>query len=298
MSDLPPNPPLDSLLDLACRDGVDIRPTLLRVLTDLYVQRPAHTAYEETQYVELALGLIDSADAATLAAVAASLRGYAAAPAVILGRLAGRAAPNRNAPPSPAGAPVQPGPATDDLVELFFSATSEERRLILANLDVVATAPHTIAPGSADAIRRLEAAALQRNTAEFSLGLEDALSISGVIAERITHDISGEPLVVVAKALGMAAPVLQRVLLFLNPAIGQSVARVFELANLYETFSPQAAAQMAAIWRGPAKQKRAVHEPVHWDDERRSARSLASPARHRGTRERPERPAAHKATGR
>ena len=43
--------PLDGLVDLACRDGVDIRPTLLRVLTDLYVQRPTHSADEETQYV-------------------------------------------------------------------------------------------------------------------------------------------------------------------------------------------------------------------------------------------------------
>ena len=53
-------PPLDSLVDLACRDGVDIRPTLLRVLTDLYVQKPAHSADEEAQYIELALGLIDA----------------------------------------------------------------------------------------------------------------------------------------------------------------------------------------------------------------------------------------------
>ncbi len=52
-------PPLDGLVDLACRDGVDIRPTLLRVLTDLYVQKPTHSADEETQYVELALGLIE-----------------------------------------------------------------------------------------------------------------------------------------------------------------------------------------------------------------------------------------------
>jgi hypothetical protein len=52
-------PPLDGLVDLACRDGVDIRPTLLRVLTDLYVQKPKHSAEEETQYAELALGLIE-----------------------------------------------------------------------------------------------------------------------------------------------------------------------------------------------------------------------------------------------
>src|ERR1039458_5293991 len=89
-------PPLDSLVDLACRDGVDIRPTLLRVLTDLYVQKPAHSAEEETQYVELARGLIDAVDAATLAIVAARLSAYPAAPAAILGRV-GR-------PPSPPAA--------------------------------------------------------------------------------------------------------------------------------------------------------------------------------------------------
>src|SRR5450759_4015274 len=84
-------PPLDGLVDLACRDGVDIRPTLLRVLTDLYVQKPTHSADEETHYVELALGLIESADAATRAAVLASLSAYRAAPMAILRKLAGTA---------------------------------------------------------------------------------------------------------------------------------------------------------------------------------------------------------------
>ena len=62
--------PLDSLVDLACRDGVDIRPTLLRVVTDLYVQKPVHSAEEETQFVELVLGLIEAMDALTRATVA------------------------------------------------------------------------------------------------------------------------------------------------------------------------------------------------------------------------------------
>ncbi|MGB6416859.1 MAG: hypothetical protein WBF50_09705, partial [Pseudolabrys sp.] len=81
--------PLDSLVDLACRDGVDIRPTLLRVITDLYVQKPIHGLEEETQFVELALGLIDAVDAATRAAVAARLSAYPGAPAAVLHRLAG-----------------------------------------------------------------------------------------------------------------------------------------------------------------------------------------------------------------
>src|SRR5476651_2689756 len=87
------SPPLDSLVDLACRDGVDIRPTLLRVLTDLYVQKPAHSADEEIQYVELALGLIEAVDEPTRAAVVASLSAYPAAPAAILDKLAGTESP-------------------------------------------------------------------------------------------------------------------------------------------------------------------------------------------------------------
>src|SRR5260221_1834763 len=84
----PVYPPLDSLFDLACRDGVDIRPTLLRVLTDLYVQKPRHSAEEEAQYVELALGLIEAVDFSTRAAVVASLSAYPTAPPALLNRLA------------------------------------------------------------------------------------------------------------------------------------------------------------------------------------------------------------------
>ena len=91
--------PLDSLVDLACRDGVDVRPTLLRVITDLYVQKPTHTAEEETQYVELALGLIGAVDEPTRAAVAARLGSYAGAPQAVLQRLAVSSAQPASAPP-------------------------------------------------------------------------------------------------------------------------------------------------------------------------------------------------------
>src|SRR5512139_2287811 len=108
--------PLDSLVDLACRDGVDIRPTLLRVLTDLYVQKPAHTTQEETQYVELALGLVGSVDAATRAIVAARLAAYPAAPAVVLAKLE-RIAAAASAPSSEAHEPAVP--PKNDLLEVF-----------------------------------------------------------------------------------------------------------------------------------------------------------------------------------
>ena len=126
-------PPLDSLVDLACRDGVDIRPTLLRVLTDLYVQKPAHSAEEETQYVELARGLIDAVDAATLVIVAARLSAYPAAPTAILGRLVSPSSPPAAQPLARTEAKPT---ARNDLVELFFAANTEERCLILTNLDI------------------------------------------------------------------------------------------------------------------------------------------------------------------
>src|SRR5665647_1073571 len=144
-------PPLDGLVDLACRDGVDIRPTLLRVLTDLYVQKPTHSADEETQYVELALGLIEAADAQTCAAVLASLSVYPAAPAAIVRKLTGAGHDLGREDPA------QTKAGTYDLVELFFAAGAEERRLILSNLDVAAEpVARRPSPASSEVIRRLE----------------------------------------------------------------------------------------------------------------------------------------------
>ena len=58
----------DGLTDLSRRSGIDMRPTLLRVLTDLYVHRLSHSADEERHYTELALRLLDAADFSTRAA--------------------------------------------------------------------------------------------------------------------------------------------------------------------------------------------------------------------------------------
>ena len=52
---------LEGLLDHGRRDGFDIRPTLLRVLTDLYLQKAAHPLEDERYYTELTLRLIGSA---------------------------------------------------------------------------------------------------------------------------------------------------------------------------------------------------------------------------------------------
>ncbi len=273
------SPTIDSLVDLACRDGVDIRPTLLRVLTDLYVQKPTHSADEETQYVELALGLIDAVDAPTRATVATRLESYPAAPAAILRRLGGV---------TPTAEPAQPSAAepASDLAEVFFAAGSDERRLILTNLDAAAGSAQRRPPLASDVIPRLENAALQHNTGEFARTLERALGISGALAERITRDPCGEPIVVTARAIGMKAAVLQRILLFLNPQVGQSVERVYGLARLYDELTLASAERMLAIWQRTGTQRKPRHEPLHWDDVHRNARSQATHAGHRIARSR------------
>ena len=70
----------DGLAEIGLRGSVDMRPTLIRVLTDLYVQKLAHTADEERHYTELALRLLDGVDVPTRATVAARLAKHLSPP--------------------------------------------------------------------------------------------------------------------------------------------------------------------------------------------------------------------------
>lgn len=277
-------PPLDGLVDLACRDGVDVRPTLLRVLTDLFVQKPTHSSDEVTQYIELALGLVETVDDATRAAVAASLSRYPAAPPAVLAKLGVTSTPI----PVKVEPEIETAPTvatedldTDNLVDLFFTAGSEDRRVILLNLDVGSARSAPARPVTAEVIRHLENVALQRKSPEFSRALSSALGISRALAERIARDPSGEPIVVAAKALGMKAAVLQRILLFLNPAVGQSVQRVYDLSDLFDGLSREAAEIMLAIWQGAGGAAASAREPIYQDSETHNLRAAGTrqPAR-------------------
>ena len=326
MVKLPASSPLDSLVDLACRDGVEIRPTLLRVLTDLYVQKSSHSPEEEAQYVELALGLIDAVDPLTRGTVTATLSAYPGAPELVLRKLASLPLASRRGETQ-----------GDELIELFFDANTDERRLILTNLDVTADAASLRPmPAASELIRRLERAARERNSGEFARVLERALGVSRELATRITRDPFGEPLVVAGKALGMSADMLQRILLCLNPVIGQSVERVFELSALFDDLNAAAVHRMLTIWRATAAQRHVVtraaptsarprsngdpeqrnpgvrpldprlrgderelvhdasqtssYEPVYWNDEKRSARQTATRTPPRAPAEREARP--------
>jgi hypothetical protein len=273
---------LEGLTDIGLRGGVDMRPTLLRVLTDLYVQKLTHTAEEDRHYAELALRLLDSVDVAARTAVATRLANHLSPPRRVIERLAAdlpevvsalrqRVAGNNAA--RPALQMLEKGAAMNgaalrqkntktasvalaadvagELNELFFAATADERRLILLNLHIVAALPPAPSNVARDPTigRRLEAAALGRKREEFAQVLAQSLRISRQQARRIAGDELGEPIVVAAKALAVPREALYRILLFVNTAVGHSVERVHALATLYDEIILQAADDMLGIWR-------------------------------------------------
>jgi hypothetical protein len=279
---------LEGLLNHGQRDGFDIRPTLLRVLTDLYLQKPTHPPDDERYYTELSLRLINSTDVAARAAVAERLARYPAAPRAVILRLARdvidvagpilryspgltpadlelitvecgpahaaivavrlRSEPQADDPQ--AGKNDRSGTQAAELSELFFAAGGSERQHILLNLDFAAAASPRATPAPPDQIvARLESAALAHNVDAFTREVELAFAISSALARRIVSDELGEPIVVVAKALRAPRAVLERILLFVNPRIGQSVQRVYELATRYDEISTQAALCLVAIWQ-------------------------------------------------
>lgn len=248
----------DFLDRLVLRDGVDIRSPLLQTLVDLYLQKPFHTDDEERHFTELALRLLDHAATDTRIAVARSLACYRAAPVAIMQWLSANvpeaaviiARPEPTAETVSTRSFAQSLPA-NELSELFFAASADERRLILINLRYAAPAivDSAAAPLSPVVARQLEIAALSRNPDAFVRGLEQFLGIASALAYRIVRDPLGEPLIVAAKALGITPDALQRMLLFLNPAIGRSVQLVYELSTLFEAIEADASRALVAIWR-------------------------------------------------
>lgn len=304
----------DGLMTLSRREGVDIRPTLLRVLTDLYVQTNDHTHDEERQFAELASRLLDEVDDATRAAVRARLAIYPRTPREIAWKLQLRhtadepaAAPRTNraqqedaswldpasdleivsAPeaeiaPTMAAPTVAPPPMSmqpDDaakLIEMFLAAGSSQRSQILHGLTDMPLKPSTpVDPRRALRARAiLEQAAMAADSARFVDELADALILTSRVAEQIVNEPGGEPLACALKVLGMPGESYQRILLFLNPALGASVMEVYRLARLYEIIEPRAALVMLAAWRGATlAATRAKYRPALYDDERQRART-------------------------
>jgi hypothetical protein len=298
-------PGFDGLMTLSRREGVDIRPTLLRVLTDLYVQANAHSADEERQFVELTSRLIDQVDDATRAAVRARLAVYPGTPAEVMKRLGlkpripdQRMPVAREIPASPSVPPpvkalseaqlrmasnlsMQPKDAAE-INEMFLRASASERALILHNLqDTPLRASARIPAARARrAVETLEMAAFAADVENFTLELGETLILPARVAAEVVNDPGGEPLACAARALDMPSPVFQRVLLFLKPEFGSSVNCVYRLSRLYDRLSERSALVMLAAWRGSTMAvTRARYKPTLYDDERHRARAVPAQTR-------------------
>jgi hypothetical protein len=290
-------PGFDGLMTLSRREGVDIRPTLLRVLTDLYVQANPHSAEEERQFVELTSRLIDQVDDATRAAVRARLATYPGTPLEVLSKLRLKGPEIPAAAPSEATSPantlsgaqlrmasnlsMQPKDAAE-INEIFSRANAGERALILHNLEDTALRASLRIPAARAkrAVETLEMAAFAADVENFTLELGEALILPSRVAAEVVNDPGGEPLACAARALDMPSAVFQRVLLFLNPELGSSVNYVYRLSRLYDQLSERSALVMLAAWRGATLAvTRAKYQPGLYDDERNRARPAAAQTR-------------------
>jgi Uncharacterised protein conserved in bacteria (DUF2336) len=297
-------PGFDGLLTLSRREGVDIRPTLLRVLTDLYVQASAHSSDEARQFIELTSRLIEEVDDATRAAVRARLAVYPGTPVEVLRKLGVRPVdPNLPVPrpeeiATPSYASAAPSAVADakarpannlvmqpkdaaEIHELFFRASSSERVAILHSLG---DAPLKAAPRMPDrltkrAIETLEMAAFAADVDNFKLEVSESLILPMRLAAEIVDDAGGEPLAVAMRAVSMPGEVFQRVLLFLKAEIGHSVQMVYRLSRLYDRLSERSALVMLAAWRGTTTTTRAKFRPALYDDERQRARATSGVTR-------------------
>ncbi|MGX1108878.1 MULTISPECIES: DUF2336 domain-containing protein [Bradyrhizobium] len=292
-------------MTLSRREGVDIRPTLLRVLTDLYVQASAHSADEERQFVELTTRLIDEVDDATRAAVRARLAIYPATPALIMDKLGlRRVGPDQPTPaatpipaPSPSALPakipteaelrmaaslaMRPNDAAE-ISDMFFAASTKERAQILHNLQEtpLKAAARIPAARAARAIHILEMAAFAEDLDNFTLELGEALILPSRIAADVVNDPGGEPLACAMRALDVSSAAFQRILMFLNPEAGSSVNYVYRLSRLYDRLSERSALVMLAAWRGSTMAvARARYRSSLYDDERHRVRATSSQTR-------------------
>jgi hypothetical protein len=284
--DLAPEPANIDVPIAGIQPGAYATARLLRSLTALYVQRSDHTVEEQQQYTELALRLIDKTGTATHAAVATKLQRHPAAPAVVMERLEGarfspddgpgsakdqhsltdlpvknipspaddadRASVSTGNPPARAPTVTQPAYMMPELGEAFFSASPPERLRMLSLASDAGTVETEPENGRRFHVR-IDVAAWRGRAGAFVREFEQLIDAPKSLCERILNDRSGEPLVITAKATCMPVAVLQRILLLVSPATNHSVARVYELTELYHDLDVRTARDLLAVWRNTAR---------------------------------------------
>lgn len=167
------------------------------------------------------------------------------------------------------------------LADLFWYAASQGREAILKRLSAQALwpveQPHLNSP-----LRHADSANLkmaEEGLSKLLLGgrIDDfrnlfsrAMGIGPSLATRIMKDGSGEPFAIACRAAGFSMAAYTTLLILYNPAVGQSVQRVFALGSIYETIPRALAWHLMDAWSarmGDAAHltfalREAVHEPL------------------------------------
>jgi hypothetical protein len=97
-----------------------------------------------------------------------------------------------------------------------------------------------------------------RKRPELVEALSDGLDLSPAFVTRCLDDRSGEPMVLLARAMGLNQPDGKDLLLLVNPVIGHSVPDFIRLADLHDAMEPEVAESIIAGWRGES-----VGKPEH-----------------------------------
>jgi hypothetical protein len=282
-------------IELAEQPRAEMAARLLLALTALYVQRPTHTAEEQQQYSELALRLIDKVETATHAAVADMLGRHSDAPADVAVRL-GSMQSSRDGDPAAgshstpvegcAGDPhfsgnqrlgigqrasagaasdappiAQPASLAPEFGAAFFAAAPAGRRRLLSLIANRYGDDPAVAPEAGErAFASIDAAASHGRIGALIRAFERLIDIPRNLCERILNDLSGEPMVVAAKAAGLPIAILQRILLLVGPAANHSVERVYDLTELYHALDGRTARDLLVQWRTQATSSESLPE--------------------------------------
>ncbi|MBB5751705.1 DUF2336 domain-containing protein [Prosthecomicrobium pneumaticum] len=132
---------------------------------------------------------------------------------------------------------------------------------------------------AASAAAAVPALARQRRRAALIETLSAGLGLSPERVTAMVDDPSGEPLVVLLKAIGLPDAEALKALLLVNDRIGEAVSAFFRLADWQAGLETGAAETLVRGWRGaPSGPRPARHQPVY--EEGRPVRGgAAAPAR-------------------
>jgi hypothetical protein len=179
-----------------------------------------------------------------------------------------------------------------DVAERFLDLDVEGRKDVLASLSEGQARPPKLTPrqqfdialNAAQKAGQIPGLARARRKEALIAAFADGLSLDLDLVTKMVDDPSGEPLVLLVKAIGLSDAEARQVLLLANPAIGLAVQTFFRLVDLHAAMEPSVAEAMIATWRDRGEPVQKVHVP-HLADGDGVRRPAARMRRHGSQRE-------------